>query len=466
MRKIPTLILLFSTMFAVHAANATTCPAFDTVTGNTATSPNPLDIVFQKFNVCNIPQTQIFTDELGTYTLSNSSGGCYMKCSAGQVMVDGVCITSPGWTGLSGLLFAEQEEFPGLNIPNCPSYNEHPGHDVFFSLDMDYILPSIPGYSGMSACSSVFGCEWGDTFISSCDRNSHWNPAIGRCQNIEDVKCPITFTRPCFMWNATSAVTTCFQGASPEHCGPCRATRCAAGYFLKQPTVSGGVATCSQCPEGQFLSTTGSCRANCPSGQELSTTEVCFTNIQQWPRACGGPDSPGPQPPANAHGWHMACNGGTGVNALCIPCQWHCDEGFVKSGNSCVSTGPCDITNGIGRVFANRSGLLGCAVVSCNAGYFARYESADNDGFGACHPRETWQTNCPNPEHVRACNAAGTICDECKLPNCGPGQNRATTGECFSGGSASGCSAPAGYTGMILYSDNSSLQTHCFYIGL
>ena len=435
MQKIKVLLFVLLCTFGTPVlAVASTCPTFDAATGNTATSPNPLDVIWQSGHVCNIPGDQVFTDELGTFTFGSN---CHMTCAAGWVRSNGVCISAP--SGGIGQNFAPGSCTAGT-MPTCP-----PTGEAFFS---------HPG-----SCTQFYRCNNGALECRECTAgvNQHWNPAAGKCDTPANAKCPMPFTRNCTATGASLATQTCFQGTAATHCTRCTPVTCSSGWHMNNINSSAenffnnaqsGLTRCQRCPPWQWLSTAG----------------VCFSPdvTEDGNDLCGVP---------NSYGVKM-CNHQTGV---CTPCVWECRDGHMKSGNTCRARdpasgpgvnyfAPCPMRNGTGHKLcsSNSSNCGACNVTSCDAGFFQSGNS--------CHATETWKTSCAPAPHtggIQACNAAGTTCGNCFAFDCGGGQVQSTTGECFAPTQNQACTppSPGNATGNQQCNANGTLCTACTFTG-
>ncbi|MCL2538094.1 MAG: chitin binding domain-containing protein [Alphaproteobacteria bacterium] len=445
MQKFIPFIFILSIFFSIPATYANTCPAFDAATGNTATSPNPLALTWVAGMVCNVPATQTFTDELGTYTFDST---CYMNCATNQVMSDSVCFANTGAPGFRTTGIGTPPT--GAAAPTCPVYEAQPGHSIFFSYN--------------NSCEWAFSCANGSASNNQCPANMHWNRVTGRCSSPETAKCPIPFTRACTPpsgSNATAGTQTCFQGTTAAHCGPCIVTACASGYVIP---VIGRSFACAPCPVGM-------------GGQQLlSTTGQCFDADYSYIKAkpCG---------PANSVGVQACNQAGTICAAECV---WNCKPGYRRSGDSCtLGTGtwvqPCmrwlewTIThntnilrsgsipsNATSNQTCTSAGCGDCTIITCNAGFFR-----DGD---QCIQRETWKVDCatpPNTGGVQACNFNGTRCSECRGEVCGGDTVESTTGVCFVPTQNQACvpAFPENAAGTRRCNSNGTLCTACEFTG-
>ncbi|MCL2538055.1 MAG: carbohydrate-binding module family 14 protein [Alphaproteobacteria bacterium] len=212
--------------FAVGPLNLT-CPAFDTSTGNTATAPNPLDLIWQFGSVCNVPQSQTFTDDLGTY---HFQGGCSVSCPGG-IISDGVCIpdTTPPASSCARdwqIDLSSPGACPAATAPTCP-----PGaSNIFFSHPATLNCSSalLPDGS-WGACQSRFfyyECVNGVATCKKCPIGMQWSSAFGKC----------VCQRGLFPCGSAIEVGAHRQQVCPgdgKPCGNCTLTRCAMNFYME-----------------------------------------------------------------------------------------------------------------------------------------------------------------------------------------------------------------------------------------
>ncbi|MCL2538142.1 MAG: carbohydrate-binding module family 14 protein [Alphaproteobacteria bacterium] len=207
-------VACFGTPMATMAA--LTCPTFDSSTGNTAISPNPLALTWVAGMVCNVPGNQVFTDSLGTYTFGTN---CHLTCTGTQRLSDGVCITPVNPHANScpqNIQPLDPETYgpvpatcptAGVTVPTCPSG----ASDIFFThpSTQHWYYECVNGTATCKQCAT--GRVWS---------HRHRQCVCGKTQNV----CNSPF--------ATHAEERC--PGDGEQCEQCTAYECIRDSYLQE----------------------------------------------------------------------------------------------------------------------------------------------------------------------------------------------------------------------------------------